>query len=159
MPQTAFAVDPAFYRYSVRHEKGATAFYPYTNLGQEAVNSANGNLFFTIPLVSRPGRNGLGIDLKLAYNSKLWDFYYEGGTRYATLAERDSWVGPGWTLLVTRVIDDSANGHYYVTFSDGSHHDFTYYGGAWRSMDSSYMVYDPATNRLTLKGGGSIVLA
>ena len=158
MPRTAFAVDPSFYRYSVRHEKGASAFYPLTSLGREAVNSANGNLFFAIPLVSRPGRNGLGIDLKLAYNSKLWDFYYVGETRYATLAERDSWVGPGWTLLVARVIDDSANGHYYVTLSDGSHHEFTNYGGGWRSIDSSYMVYDPARNRLTLKGGGSIVL-
>jgi hypothetical protein len=45
------------------------------------------------------------------------------------LAERNSWVGVGWSLLVGRVIDDSANGHYYVTLSDGSNHDLTYYGG------------------------------
>src|SRR5512147_457696 len=65
MPRTSFAADPAYYRYSVRHEKGASAFYPFTSLGRESVNSANGNLFFAIPLVSRPGRNGLRIDLKL----------------------------------------------------------------------------------------------
>jgi hypothetical protein len=91
----------------------------------------------------------LGVDLKLAYNSKFWE--HAGGT--ATLAERNSWVGVGWSLLVGRVIDDSANGHYYVTLSDGSNHDLTYYGGAWRSRDSSYMIYDPAVYKLTLKGG------
>jgi hypothetical protein len=37
-------------------------------VGQESVNSANGNLHFTVPLLSRPGRNGMGIDLKLSYN-------------------------------------------------------------------------------------------
>ncbi len=158
MHQTAFAVNPAFYQYSVRHEKGAAGFFPFTAVAQESVNGASGNLFFTIPLVSRPGRAGLGVDLKLAYNSKIWDFYYEGSTLYATLAERDSWVGVGWTLVVARVIDDSAGGHYYVTLSDGSNHDLTYYDGAWRTMDSSYMIYDPANSRLTLKGGTSITL-
>ena len=158
MPQMLLAVNPAFYQYAVRHEKGAAPFFPYATVARESVNMANGNLFFTIPLVSRPGRNGLGVDLKLAYNSKIWDFYYQGGTRYATLAERDSWVGTGWTLLVARVIDDSANGHYYVTLSDGSNHDVTYYGGAWRSMDSSYMVYDPALTRLILKNGSIVTM-
>ena len=147
----AFAVNGNFYRYSVRHEKGAPFYFPYWAVDHESVNSANGNLFFTIPLVSRPGRNGLGVNLNLAYNSKFW----EHTDSYATLAERDSWVGPGWTLLVARVIDDSVNGHYYVTLSDGSNHDITWYGGAWRSSDSTYMVYDPAARRLTLKGGAN----
>lgn len=156
VPQSALAVNPAFYQYAVRHEKGASPFFPYTSTGQETVNGANGNLFFSIPLVSRPGRNGLGIDLKLAYNSKIWDFYYDGGTRYATLSERDSWVGAGWTLRVARIIDDSANGHYYLTLPDGSNHDVTWYSDGWWSMDSSYMTYDPANSRLTLKGGTRI---
>ncbi len=141
------------YRYSVRHEKGTPPFFPYTQVNQESVNVANGNLFFTVPLLSRPGRNGLGVDLKLAYNSKLWDFYTWNAAIYATLVEDSSWVGTGWTLLVGRVIDDSSNGRYYVTLSDGSNHEMTYYGGAWRSMDSTYMIYDPVVHKLTLKGG------
>jgi RHS repeat-associated protein len=144
------------HRYSVRHEKGTPPFFPYTKADNETVNVANGNLFFTVPLVSRPGRAGLGIDLKLAYNSKIWDFYTYNATIYATLVEDSSWVGTGWTLLVGRVIDDSANGRYYITLSDGSNHELTYYGGAWRSMDSTYMIYDPVAHKLTLKGGTNL---
>ena len=143
---------PEFYQYSMRHEKGMSPFFPYTSVAQESVNSANGNLFFTVPLLSRPGRNGLGLDLSLAYNSKIWDF--NGG--YATLAEYDSWVGTGWTLTMGRVLDDSANGYYYVTSADGANHTLQYYGGAWRSVDSTYMVYDPSAHKLTLKGGTTL---
>jgi hypothetical protein len=64
-----------FYDYSVRHEKGVSPFFPYMQAEQESVNSANGNLHFTVPLLSRPGRNGLGVNLALAYNSKIWDFF------------------------------------------------------------------------------------
>lgn len=148
-----------YYKYSVRHEKGVSAFYPYMPVEQESVNSANGNLHFTVPLLSRPGRNGLGINLALAYNSKIWDFYNQGTTLYATIPEYDSWVGLGWTLTMGRIIDDSAHGYYYVTTSDGSNHTLQYYGGAWRSVDSTYMIYDPAIYKLTLKGGFNITFA
>jgi hypothetical protein len=57
----------------------------------ESVNSANGNLSFSIPLVSRPGRNGLGISLALSYNSKFWDYYWNGAL-YAVIPESNSWV-------------------------------------------------------------------
>ena len=67
----SFAVTGRHYRYSVRHEKGASPFFPFTPVENETVNSANGNLFFSIPLLGRPGRNGLGLDLMLAYNSKI----------------------------------------------------------------------------------------
>ena len=145
--------NPLFHKYSVRHEKGTSSTFPMLPLQGESVNSANGNMLFQVPLLSRPGRNGLGVNLSLAYNSKIWDFFVQSSTLYATLAEPDSWVGVGWTLLIGRIMDDSANGHYYLTLSDGSNHDFTYYGSAWRSNDSAYMIYDPATHRLTLKGG------
>ena len=117
----------------------------------ETVNSSNGNLSFTIPLVSRPGRAGLGVNIGLGYNSKFWE--HAGG--YATLAERDSWVGVGWTLVVARVIDDSPNGYYYVTLPDGSNHELVFYGGLYRSIDSMRMVYDPAAMKLTMKGGAT----
>jgi len=149
-------LNPLFYRYSVHHEKGGSGYFPILPLQGPSVNSANGNMLFQIPLLSRPGRNGLGVSLALAYNSNIWDFYLQSGTLYATLPDPDSWVGPGWTLLVGRVIDDSSNGHYYVTLSDGSNHDLVYYGGAWRSVDSSYMIYDPTAHKLTLKGGTNI---
>ena len=156
MTVNAPILNGKYYQYSVRHEKGSSPFFPFAGTGRESVNSANGNLFFTIPLVSRTGRNGLGIEVKLAYNSKIWDFYYEGGTRYAALAERESWVGVGWTLLVARMIDNSANGRYYLTLSDGSNHELAFYDGAWRTMDSTYAVYEPSSRRLTLKGGTNI---
>ena len=54
---------------------------------------------------------------------------------FATLVEDSSWVGTGWTLLIGRVIDDSANGRYYVTLSDGSNHEMSPItaarGGQW----------------------------
>ena len=145
----ARAVNGNFYRYSVRHEKGTPPLYGFTRLENETVNSSNGDVSFAIPLVSRPGRAGLGINIGLGYNSKFWE--HSGG--YATLAERDSWVGVGWTLLIARVIDDSPNGHYYVTLPDGSNHDLVFYGGFYRSNDSTRMVYDPAAVKLTMKGG------
>jgi hypothetical protein len=77
-------------------------------VARASVNAANENLFFTVTLVSLPGRAGQGVDLKLAYNSMIRDSCFQGSTRYATLAERDSWVGAGRTLLVARVHDDSA---------------------------------------------------
>ncbi len=149
-------LTPHYYRYNVRHEKGASAFFPYAQIEQESVNSANGNLNFSIPLISRPGRNGMGIDLRLAYNSKIWDFFVQNNTLYATIPEYDSWVGLGWTLTAGRIIDDSSNGYYYLTTSDGSNHTLAYSGGAWRSTDSSYMVYDPVALKLTFKNGSSI---
>ena len=138
-PVASFGVTGRHYQYSVRHEKGVSPFFPYQAVENETVNSANGNLCFVIPLLSRPGRNGLGVDLKLAYNSKIWELTVVNGTGQATIAERDSWVGLGWTLRVARMIDDSANGHIYVTMSDGSNHDLLYSWGAWRSLDSTYM--------------------
>src|SRR4030042_95542 len=76
-------LTPHYYRYSVHHEKGMPPFFPYTELGNEAVNSSNGNLFFSVPLINRPGRNGLGVDLTLAYNSKMWEIDSQG---YSPLA-------------------------------------------------------------------------
>jgi RHS repeat-associated protein len=149
----AIPLNANFYKYSVRHEKGARPFFPYMPVEQETVNSANGNLHFSVPLLSRPGRNGLGVNLSIAYNSKVWDFYVQGGTLYATLPEYDSWLGPGWTLTMGRMIDDSANGYYYFSSSDGANHTLMNYGGAWRSTDSTYMVYDPGAKKLTLKNG------
>ncbi|MBN1570481.1 MAG: hypothetical protein JXA73_21740 [Acidobacteria bacterium] len=149
-------LTPHYYRYSVRHEKGISPFFPYAQVEQESVNSANGNLNFSIPLISRPGRNGMGIDLRLVYNSKIWGFFVQNNTLYATIPEYDSWVGLGWTLTAGRIIDDSSNGYYYLTTSDGSNHALTYYGGAWRSTDSSYMVYDPVALKLKFKNGSSI---
>ena len=164
---TAWAVDPNFYKYSVRHEKGAPPFFPIAKVENESVNLSNGNIHFAIPLLSRPGRNGLGVNLSLSYNSKVWDHYVSNGTNCgtqpagtlcATLAERDSWVGVGWTLLVARVIQ--AGGQYFVTLSDGSNHElFDYGSGIWRSRDSSYMIYKPADNKLILKGGLTLTLA
>jgi hypothetical protein len=58
--------DPNLYKYSVRHEKGAPPFFPTTKVENELVNLANGNIHFTIPLLSRPGRNGLGVNLALS---------------------------------------------------------------------------------------------
>jgi RHS repeat-associated protein len=142
----------------VRHEKGASPFFPHIQAEQESVNSANGNLSFAVPLLSRPGR-GMVIDLKLTYNSKIWDFFVQGSTLYATLPEYDSWVGPGWTFTMGRIIDDSANGYYYLTTSDGSNHTLANYGGAWRSMDSTYMIYDPVARKLTLKNGVNLSFA
>jgi RHS repeat-associated protein len=149
-------LTPQYYKYAVRHEKGVSPFFPFAQVDQESVNSANGNLNFSIPLLSRPGRSGMGLNIKLAYNSKIWDFFVQNNTLFATIPEYDSWVGLGWTLTAGRIIDDSANGFYYLTTSDGANHTLTSYGGAWRSMDSSYMVYDPANKKLTSKNGTSI---
>ncbi len=156
LPRASFAVNGNFYRYSVRHEKGASPFFPFMPVESESVNSANGNLFFTIPLVSRPGRAGLGVNLSLAYNSHFWEHLLStsGSVYAATIAEKDSWVGVGWTLLVARIIEDPVAGMYYVTLSDGSNHELPGYDGqTWRSRDSSYMIYNPYVQKLTLKGG------
>jgi len=120
-------------------------------LETELVNTANGNLHFMLPLLSRPGRNGLGVNLGLAYNSKIWE--REGSQM--VMYDRQSWVGAGWSLVIGRL--NQGTDRYYLAFADGSVHERVADGSnLWKSMDSTYLRLDtsnPAQPVATVKGG------
>jgi hypothetical protein len=47
---------------------------------------------------------------------------------------------------------------YLIYFPDGSTHEIQQYeGGAWKSVDSTYILYDPSTYTTTLKGGTRLI--
>ena len=137
--------------YKVRNAKGINSFAPYlSGLGQ--VNLANGNFIFSRPLVSRPGRAGFSADISLVYNSKIWD---RVGS-VMTIPEAGSPVGLGWRIGFPKLVQGSSS--YAVVFSDGSSHEIVDVGGGvWKSIDSSYIMLDPAAKTATLKGGVKLI--
>jgi hypothetical protein len=70
-----YKIKESFLKYTPRNARGNNGLQPMAILekDKEAVNAANGNMTFTIPVLSRPGRNGLGLNLAVTYNSKIWE--------------------------------------------------------------------------------------
>jgi hypothetical protein len=97
------------------------------------VNLLNGNVIVTIPIgLSYPVNAGLAYDLKLIYNSKVWDYQtttYNNNPYLEALPDRLSNAGMGWTLSLGRLLepDDPENDlspNWTYVGADGSQHVF-----------------------------------
>ncbi len=125
------------------NDTGVRALQTYSGT-HENINLANGNLDLDIPIVSLPGRNGLGLHLSLQYDSKIWmphaTYSLTGSDlTYAWRSERrDPGIGDlGWRLglpVINRgdIVADSYGNvtgrqDTIVTLADGGKHSF---GGA-----------------------------
>lgn len=139
--------------YNPRNAKGIYPFVSYLgDVGQ--INLVNGNLVFGRSLVGRPGRAGFDLNLGITYNSKIWD--HSTTSDYMVVAEPGSWVGLGWRMEFPKLVQGSSS--YAVVAGDGSSHEIQDYGsGVWKSVDSTYMLLDPATKTATLKGGVKLI--
>ncbi|MGH9855087.1 MAG: S8 family serine peptidase, partial [Blastocatellia bacterium] len=75
------------------------------SVGGWSFNLDSGNYNFTAPVVSLPGRAGLGLSLALSYNSRVWTKYNDGNKMVFNLDR--GFPAPGWqfgfgTILVNR---------------------------------------------------------
>jgi hypothetical protein len=95
---------------------------------------------YSYPIVSRLGRGGLSLDLSLNYNGKIWDRNANG----MYVSESHSRVGLGWYLGFPRLKQGTST--YAIVLPDGSSHEIQQYdSGAWKSVDSTYILLDVPT--------------
>ncbi len=146
-----------------RNYTGVTSLAAYAS---PASCSAQANLFsqdvyYSVPVLSLPGRTGLGLTLTLSYNSKVW--VKSGSTVY--FDGDKGWPAPGWRLGFGR-IDGVYSGpdgfnHYYLISGDGGIHDLRYNGasGLYEGTDSTYMDFNDSTGVLRTKDGTQITFA
>jgi hypothetical protein len=130
-------------RASRANSTGMTALASYAS---PASCPLKANLFsqdieFTAPVTSLPGRAGLGLNVTLAYNSKVW---IESGTTMFFDGDK-GFPAPGWRLGFGR-IDGQYSGpdgynHYYFIDPSGNIHDLRYNSvdGLYESTDSTYL--------------------
>src|SRR5260370_40043387 len=80
---------------------GIPPFSSLSSSGFDSVNNQNLNAYFTIPLVSSPGR-GIPLNLPLSYNTLVWQPVNSGGTTTWTsvtdLSGNPTW---GWAKDIT----------------------------------------------------------
>jgi hypothetical protein len=137
--------------YNPRNAKGVYPFVSYLG-GPGLVNLVNGNLVFSRQLVARAGRAGFDLDLGLVYNSKVW----ERSGSVMRVGEPGSAVGLGWRLEFPKVVQGTTA--YAVVFPDGSSHEIADYGGGVsKSVDSSYIIFDPVARIASLPGGVKLI--
>ncbi len=119
------------------------------------------NVSYTVPVLSLPGRAGLGLNLALAYNSKVW--VLSGTTMYFN--GDSGWPAPGWRLGFGRVdgVYSGPDGynHYYYLDPMGSVHDLRYSSGdgLYESTDSTYFDFNDSTGVLRDRNGTQTTFA
>ncbi len=153
-------------------------FYPggsYALSDIETINTINGDLMFSIPLVSLPpGRAGFTAGIRLVYNSKLWDStarkdwdpQIQANRTYRSLKKGDNIGFGGWSYGFQYELKDlppdspncdnnhKAYGHrLQVTFPDGSHRQFHLLNpnGSVDTVDGFYR-----TRHDGMTGGGAV---
>ncbi|MEP7340786.1 MAG: S8 family serine peptidase, partial [Acidobacteriota bacterium] len=144
--------------------------------GQESINLGSQNFNFSAPVLSLNGRAGLGLNLALTYNSKVWNL--SSGTMFFNADK--GFPGPGWRLGFGVIQGKNKNntvgpngviGPYqssttgkdsYIYISqDGSRHDLAKNAtsGLYESYDSSYMDFNESSKVLRMMDGTQITFA
>jgi hypothetical protein len=133
--------------FKIRNARGVYSFGTYHN-GVGQTNLANGNLTLKRTILTRPGRAGLDLELAMYYNSKIWDRNANG----MYVKDTGSKVGLGWYLGFPKLVQGASS--YSMIFPDGSSHEIQQQNdGIWKSVDSTYIIYDPSISLATFKGG------
>ena len=150
-------------RAKLANSTGGTGLSAYASPAACAaqVNLFSKNISYSVPILSLPGRAGLGLSLTLAYNSKVW---VKSGTTIYFDGER-GWPGVGWRLGFGRMdgVYSGPDGfnHYYLISGDGSIRDFRFNSGTglYESRDSTWMDFNDTTGVLRMKDGTQITFA
>jgi RHS repeat-associated protein len=136
-------LTPAFAQ-SQEPERPRSSHQPQISIpvpGGINVNTWNANVFYTAPLLGLAGR-GLGINLKLSYNSS----WFSTKTNY----------GYGWQLSHTMFYDKQANGNFVVVWEDGRSQTFKNNNGTYLAPADTFdklVEYESGKYRLTSKFG------
>jgi len=152
---TAVTVATPATGYKDPRKLGLRSLGTYWGASPENIDLQSGNLSFSLPTVTAQGRGGTAVPIHLSYNSQNWRKDGSGTWLLGT----DVGFGFGWKLLagsLTPVYSDwfTVN-HYLYTDSTGAEYVLGTVtgGGKWRSKESIYIEYDPATRRLYFPSG------
>jgi hypothetical protein len=113
-------------RYVWNEENFWAARRPENQRGTRAEHppAVNGNFTFSVPLLSLPGR-GLGLNLGLTYNSRVWTVAQNSsGGRNVTYDMDSDWPAPGWSFSLPRLAVLGSGGAMLIE-GDGTRHPFT----------------------------------
>ncbi len=137
--------------------------------GQTSINLGSQNINFVAPVLSLGGRAGLGVNLALSYNSKVW--LKDPATNKIVFNSDKGFPSPGWRIGfgVIEGKDNSGSVGSYLsgittqqayTFieADGSRHELSWNANTskYESYDSTYMDFDATTKKLRLMNGTCI---
>ena len=111
---------------------------------------------YAIPILHRPGRAGLDLDLTLYYNSRVWTVDSVGNT--INFNADNDWPSYGFRLGWCPLEYDATNDQFLLTLPDGSKETLTNNGaGSYVTTDGTLMSFGPAAqfggNILRLKDG------
>ncbi|MBK8316705.1 MAG: hypothetical protein IPL01_22905 [Acidobacteria bacterium] len=131
-------------------------------VGGWSFNLDSQNYNFTAPVLSLPGRAGMGLSLALSYNSRVWT---KSGDTMVFNADR-GFPAPGWRLGFGEILvrsqanpayNNGVTGRPSVIFigPDGTRRDLALNGEgtAYQSYDSSYLKFDLTTRMLRFPDG------
>ncbi len=128
--------------------KGIESYYDYfassmTGAGSGYANAFNGNLVYSVPLISETGTR-MPLNISLAYNS-------------ANVAVDNLGFGPGWKFSFQQYIekveesDTNAYTYYAYTDADGTEHYFSEYDGKFVDESGSGMVLTDDGTGITIQ--------
>jgi RHS repeat-associated protein len=134
------------------------------SVGGWSYNLDSTNYNFTAPVLSLPGRAGLGVTLAMSYNSRVW-VKHPGGGAMAFNPDR-GFPAPGWRIGFGAIqartntggsYSNSVTGKqsYIYIAPDGTRHDLAYNSstGYYESYNSSYIRFEPVNRVLQMPNG------
>ena len=130
---------------------------PMNETGGGGENPLSRNFNWNLPLVSLPGRAGLGLSLTLSYNSLVWT---KIGTSAIAFDKDNGFLGPGFRVgfpVIQPLYFNSEVGKnaFLLIGSDGTHTELRQVNTSalYESADSSHMLLDSNTMILSLTDG------
>ena len=137
------------------------------SVGGWSYNLDSTNYNFIAPVLSQPGRAGLGVALAMSYNSKVWA-KHSSDAAIAFNPDR-GFPAPGWRLGFGAIqAKTNTGGSYFNVFTgkqsfifiepDGTRHDLAYKSstGYYESYDSSYIRFHLGSRVLQMPNGTRI---
>lgn len=130
---------PALFAQDANNARGFTSGNSFQGFDIDNVNTFNGNLMVTIPLVDFPVGPRLRQQLLLAYNSKVYEYQWvqfrafpaDPQDKRRAVPEKYSNAGLGWLLTLGSLHEPTAGDEvnpvrgWFYRGPDGSEHDFT----------------------------------
>lgn len=104
---------------------------------------------FTAPVLGLGGR-GIGVNLALTYNSRVWNKESSG----MTFNYGKGWPAPGWTIGFGRLVEDyDGLGNWLLIQPDGTRTHLELQGGTLTSTDGTFITVDAVDGELRYSDG------